>query len=222
MRCALVLFFLATASALHVQRPKLALPVREAQAACIGAALCSAALLANPTQATAVSRAEEMGIVQRTPREMGINTEADAVAELTAATYPIIAHLDEKTFAPFVTDVANLIIKERTPAYKANLAKSVDLGLDWFLSIPDPKVKDVELFVKNAFDGLSPDTCTLVPLPPASLFDKVVRSPAFAAADPAKVKAFEAEAKGVVGAFASARSGDRVCLPTVKKTRPTA
>ena len=214
MRALVVLLAVWSATALHV--PKLPLKlVRKAQAACVGVALCSSAALTIPTPATAITRAEELGYVQAQFE----GTDPEAVIEVTAAAYPIIANLKEKTFTPFVTKVAELIIKDRGAKYTADLAKSVDLGLDWFLSLSPEKVKDSTGAVKDAFKGLSPDTCTLVPLPPAALFDKVVASPAFTSADPAKVKAFEDEAKGVVDAFAAARKGDLVCLPTLNNVQ---
>ena len=204
----------ASAAALRAPRlqPRL---VRKAQAACVGVALCSSAALASPTLATAATRAEELGYVQAQFE----GTDPEAVIEVTAAAYPIIANLREKTFAPFVTKVAELVIKDRGAKYTADLAKSVDLGLDWFLSLSPEKVKDSTGAVRDAFKGLSPDTCALVPLPPAALFERVAASPAFAGADPAKLEAFEAEAKGVVDAFAAARSGDSVCLPTLNNVQ---
>ena len=152
MRALVVLLAVWSATALHV--PKLPLKlVRKAQAACVGVALCSSAALAIPTPATAITRAEELGYVQAQFE----GTDPEAVIEVTAAAYPIIANLKEKTFTPFVTKVAELIIKDRGAKYTADLAKSVDLGLDWFLSLSPEKVKDSTGAVKDAFKVYDPN-----------------------------------------------------------------
>ena len=119
------------------------------------------------------SRAEELGYVQAQFE----GTDPEAVIEVTAAAYPIIANLQAKTFAPFVTKVAELVIKDRGAKYTADLAKSVDLGLDWFLSLSPEKVKDSTGAVRDAFKGLSPDTCALVPLPPLTARSELAALP---------------------------------------------
>ena len=55
-------------------------------------ALCSSAALASPTLATAATRAEELGYVQAQFE----GTDPEAVIEVTAAAYPIIANLRER------------------------------------------------------------------------------------------------------------------------------
>jgi hypothetical protein len=160
--------------------------VARCQQLAVGAALC-AALVAAPAHATALD---------------------DAVAEVSDSAYPVLRALKPETFGPFVTKVGDLVLKAVPPA---KLSKAVDQGLDYFLSVPPAKVGAVASATKEAFSGLSVDTCVLVPLPPAALFNKFVAADAVAQVDAAKLKSFAEEARGVVSAIP--RKGDLACLP---------
>ena len=70
--------------------------------------------------------------------------------------------------------------------------------------------------VKGAFDGLKPDSCELVPLPPPSLVAKFTGSEGFAAADATKLKAFDDKWGPTLRALPRTQDGAKICLPSAE------
>ena len=68
--------------------------------------------------------------------------------------------------------------------------------------------------VKGAFDGLKPESCELVPLPPPSLLAKFTGSEGFAAADATKLKAFDDKWGPTLRALPRTQDGAKICLPS--------
>lgn len=125
--------------------------------------------------------------------------------ELATAAHPILAAQTADTFPAFTEKIANLIFKVKSD----KLAKSIDLGLDAFLSVPKDKVDALESALKAEMGGLKTSDCTLVPLPPASLADKFATA-ASGSAD--KLKAFDSLYGGSLKTLQKTDSA--VCLPS--------
>ena len=162
-------------------------PIASARQRVIEAALCSALLVAGP------------------PAHAGLT---EAITEAADASYPIIRAAGRaEAFAPFANRLTSLVLS----ASPASLAKTVDAGLDVFLSIPGAKVDATAEALASAVGGLQPATCELFPLP-TELMERVARSDALAAADQAKLKAVNERSLAALRAVP--KRDDAFCLPT--------
>merc|ERR1740139_218506 len=173
----------------------LRLPVHPAKVAEAGkaflAAACSASLLAGvPHQAIAAPSLNE------------------AIVEVSQTSYPILKALKAETFVPFSAKIGKLVL-DIAPD---KLGKSIDLGVDVFLSAPAEKLATLNGVVKESFAGIEAASCTLVPLPSSAAATKF-KDIATASVDAAKLKAF-AEAYGpTLAALPKTEAGDFICLP---------
>merc|ERR1719162_1657148 len=171
----------------------LRLPVHPAKVAEAGkaflAAACSASLLAGvPHQAIAAPSLNE------------------AIVEVSQTSYPILKALKAETFVPFSAKIGKLVL-DIAPD---KLGKSIELGVDVFLSVPPEKLAALNGVVKDSFAGLEATSCTLVPLPSAASAN-TFQEVATATVDAAKLKAF-AEAYGPT-LSALPRTEAAICLP---------
>ncbi len=158
------------------------------------AALCSAQLLAAPAFAVPP-------------------TLQEAIIETSEAAYPVLKVLPADSFPAFATKIGDLFL-----GFKPDkLSKSIDLGVDLFLSVPEADLTTFNGVVKDAFDGLKPDSCDLVPLPPPSLVQKFTSSVGFAGADAGKLKAFDEKWGPTLKALAKTDDGAKICLPAAEK-----
>ena len=169
---------------------KLSLPTN-ALAACA----LSAALVSTPFPSIAVSLEE-------------------AVGEVVAATEPFIKAQDAAAVGSFETKLIDTLLT----AKPAELGKTIDAGIDVFLSLPKDKVASLTETVKSAAAQAKPGGCssTIVPAPPfipAAQRKLFASSEAVAAADPAKVKAFADAAGPALKALDGLGSGETICLP---------
>merc|ERR1719162_2256021 len=172
----------------------LRLPVHPAKVAEAGkaflAAACSASLLAGvPHQAIAAPSLNE------------------AIVEVSQTSYPILKALTAETFVPFSAKIGKLVL-DIAPD---KLDKSIELGVDAFLSVPPEKLAALNGVVKDSFAGLEAASRTLVPLPSAASANKF-KEVATAKVDAAKLKAF-AEAYGPT-LSALPRTEAAICLPS--------
>eukprot|EP00966_Prymnesium_polylepis_P289061 6676704-Prymnesium_polylepis.3 len=125
--------------------------------------------------------------------------------------YPILKALPQDTFPPFADKLGSLILGIKPD----KLAKSIDLGIDVYLSVPPEKVTEFNAALKDAFGDLKPGACELVPLPSPAFVSKVASSEAFAQVDTARIAAF----KDKWGATLSAlpKTDSAICLPASEK-----
>jgi len=156
------------------------------------AALCAASLQMAPMPALAAPTVNE------------------AIVEVSQASYPILKALKSETFGPFSEKVSNLILDIRPE----KLGKTIDLAVDVFNSVPPEKVKTFDSAVKVAFEGLSPTSCSLVPLPSASITPKF-SAVAASKVDPSKLKEFDEKWGGIITALPKTEAA--ICLPPVDK-----
>lgn len=149
-----------------------------------------------------------------TPASAAVEVDSplgSAIIDVADTSYPILKQLKAAQLGPFTDKVADVILRKRDPKYYPNLAATLDLTIDWFLSIPAENIAAVNAAVAEGSKGLDPEAgCALVPLPQAA-FAKLAASEPVAKIDPVKRAAFAELAKGSVGALA--RRGDAVCLP---------
>jgi len=145
------------------------------------------------------------------PAALAAPTLPEAIVETSEAAYPILKALPKDTFPPFSAKLADLFLGIKPD----KLAKSLDLGIDVFLSVPDEKVTAFNGVVKEAFDGLKTDSCDLVPLPPKATVDKFTSSEALAAVDAAKLKAFDDKWGPTLKALP--KTDAAICLPAAEK-----
>lgn len=161
----LVLLLVAGASGLRL--PTLPRVTEHAKAAGAAAAL-SALLVAAPVSA-------------------GVS---EAAKDLTDAAYPIIGSLQKDKVAPLASKAVGVALT----ASPREIIKTVDAGLDAFLSVPPEKfyanVKALKSAVHEAAEGKA--ACNLVCLPPLESAEKVgsTAADALATIDQSKVKAF--------------------------------
>ena len=157
------------------------------------AGFCSAQLLASPVFAAP--------------------TLTEAIVETSASAYPILKALPSDTFPAFSAKIGDLFL-----GFKPDkLAKSINLGVDLFNSVPQDDLTAFNAVVKESFAGLSADSCELVPLPPPSLVQKFTSSEGFAAADADKLKAFDSKWGGTLRALPRSQDGAKICLPPTEK-----
>jgi len=154
------------------------------------AALCSASLVATPLPALAAASLNEV------------------IVEVSETSYPIIKSLKAETFGPFCDKIGNLLLSIKPD----KLGKSIELGVDVFTSLPPEKIDAFSATVKDAFANEKVDSCTLVPLPPASLADRF-KAVATEKVDASKLKEFDDKWGPTLGALAKTDSA--ICLPPV-------
>ena len=144
------------------------------------------------------------------PAYAAVTLEA-AVNEVTEAAYPFLVAQKAETFAPFEEKLFGALLSAKPD----ELGKTIDAGIDVFLSIPADKVAALNAVLKEASTAATASGCeNVVPSPvPKSVLSKLASSDAVAAADPAKVKAFS-DAAGPV--LKSLPTGDTICLPSVE------
>lgn len=138
----------------------------------------------------------------------------DAIVELSEASYPILK-AQTANFPPFTAQVGDLFLKIKPD----KLAKSIDLGLNVFDSVPADKVAAFTSVVKAEYSGVKTDTCSLVPLPPQSLLEKVKASSAVSQVDSAKFSAFADKWGAAFAALPKTESA--ICLPSTPASLDT-
>ena len=143
------------------------------------------------------------------PAHAKVTLEA-AVAEQVEASYPFLAAQKAETFAPFEEKLIGTLLS----AKPEELGKTIDAGIDVFLSLPSDKVAALTAVLKEASASATAGGCTnQVPSPvPKSIVSKFASSDAVKAADPAKVQAFVNAAGPALKALPT---GDTICLPPV-------
>jgi hypothetical protein len=172
-------------------QPESLLAAAHASKSALLAALCSASLLSSPPALALPPTIDE------------------AIVEMTEASYPIIAALEEPGFPSFGEKVGKLLLGIDSK----RLGKAIDLGLDVYATVPPEKITTFNGQLKEAFSGLSTDSCTLVPLPPASLVQPF-KAIAAENVDAAKLKAF-GDAWGATLPLLS-KTDSAICLPPVE------
>ena len=155
---------------LHGVQSALKQAEQSAKAAAIGC-LCSASIVFAPTATPAAAP-----------------TMNDAIVEFTEALHPVLA-IQNTAFPALTEQAAALVFNSIEPA---KLAKSIDVSLDALNSVPSEKISAFNGVIKEAFNGLSIDTCGVVPLPPADLLGKIAATEAGSLVDAAKLKAWDA------------------------------
>lgn len=116
-----------------------------------------------------------------------------AAIEFTDAAYPIIGSLKAKQVAPLTGKAIGVALT----ASPQEIIKTVDAGLDAFLSVPPEKfISTVKALKAATAQATSASSCNLICMPPLDLSEKVGASAAdaLASADKAKVKAFADQA----------------------------
>jgi len=188
----LLLVCLSLSSALRLQPPS---ALAKAKAAFV-AAMCSAQLCAGTAQAAV------------TP---GYPNLPAAIVETSQASYPILKALPKDTFPPFADKIGNIVLGIKPE----KLAKSIDLGIDMYLSVPQEAVTTFNGALKDAFGDLKPDNCDLVPLPSPAFVSKVASSEALAQVDAAKLAAFNEKWGASLSALS--KTDTAICLPSPEK-----
>ena len=135
-------------------------------------------------------------------------TVDEVIVEVTESAYPIITKLDGAAFTSFGDKVGKLLL-DLGPA---KIGKTIDLALDAYATVPDATVKKFDGVVGDAFSGLKPDSCTLVPLPSRASADKFA-SLAKSTVDSGKLSKFSSTWGPTVGKLST--KGDAICLPPV-------
>ena len=130
------------------------------------------------------------------------------IVESTDAAYPILKALEPGPFAGW-TELLGKVALEIDPA---KLGKSLDLLLDVYNSVPNDKVTTFSGIIKDSFAGLTPDSCTLVPLPAASVAERL-KGVATQTLDSAKLKAFGEKWGPTLSGLSKTPSS--ICLPSV-------
>ena len=148
--------------------------LREGAHAAVGVALLCASLLGEPAVADsylATDLREADARLERSITSLSLSSRAVLKAQTT------------ETIGAYASSIVDIALN----AEPAELAKLVNVGLDAALSVPPDSAAALTRNVKEAFSGLSPDSCDLVPLPTGAL-ERVVGSNALSGADPAKRK----------------------------------
>lgn len=131
----------------------------------------------------------------------------EAIVDVSQSSYPILKALRAETFVPFSEKIGKLLLD----IPKDKLGKSLGLGVDMYNSVPADKVTALNEVVTGAFADLKPDSCTLVPLPSASVAEKFTAI-AGETVDPAKLKAFGEAWGPTLSALPKTDAG--ICLPS--------
>lgn len=104
------------------------------------------------------------------------------------AIHPVLAAQNQAL--PALTEQVAALIFGTVP--DDQLAKSIEVSIDALTSVPSNKISSLNGVVKEAFDGLTTDTCQVVPLPNKDLLGKIAKTDAFARVDKAKLQALDA------------------------------
>ena len=131
-----------------------------------------------------------------------------AITELAQSSHPILKAQTADTFPKFTNSIGELVLKKVKPD---KLGRSLDLGIDAFLSVPPEKIKALEKALQSEFADLKTDSCDLVPLPPSSLADKFRSSDAAKSVSADKWKRFDDLYGGSLAALS--RTETSICLP---------
>jgi len=158
------------------------------------ATLCAALTLGPPAHAAYLDQ-DFQDASQRVERSL---------ITLADATYGILKGQTSETTSGFISAVIDV----GNGADDKELASLVDRGLDVALSLP---VQETTGALKDAFAGLSTDTCQMVPLSRASI-DQLLRPNTLASVDPAKRKASTERYAATLEAVPRTDMG--VCLPS--------
>ena len=125
-------------------------------------------------------------VVQPLPGHAGI---PEAATDLADAVYPILGSLKKEKVAPLASKAVGVALT----ASPKELIKTVDAGLDAFLSIPPDKFyANVKALKAATAQAAGASECNLVCLPPLAAAEKVgaTAGDALATVDTGKVKAF--------------------------------
>jgi len=164
--------------------------------AIVGVVANSALALRLPTAPTqrakeaAVCAALSTLLVCQPPAFAGV---PEAAKEFTDAAYPIIGSLKKKEVAPLASKAVGVALT----ASPQDIIKTVDTGLDAFLSVPPEKfIATVKALKAATGQAVGVKECNLVCMPPLDASEKVgaAAADALGAADPAKIKAFANQA----------------------------
>ena len=96
-----------------------------------------------------------------------------SIGSLAAASHIVLAAQTADTLPPYASALVDIALSTDT----AELKKLVERAVDVALSLPPDAVAAAKGEVKEAFSGLKPGSCELVPLPMAT-FDRVLASEA--------------------------------------------
>jgi len=169
MRLALVASLVATSAALRLPSAFIAKAEQAVKTAV--ATTIAASLLVSPIQTPAAAPP----------------TLNEAIVEFTEAIYPVIA-VQNDAFPALTNELAALVFNSAKPA---QMAKAIDISLDALLSVPPDRISAFNAVAKEAFDGLSPPSCQLAPLPFKSTVDSVMQTDALGMVDKARLKAYD-------------------------------
>ena len=181
----------ASSVASQASKASLSSVASQASKAALMTALCSASLLGTPAPALAVPTLNE------------------AIVEVSESSYPILKALSPEAFPKFAEKLGGLFLEIRPE----KLGKSLELAIDVLDSVPPDQLTTFNTVLKEAFSDLKPDSCSLVPLPPASLADKF-GAVASEQVDAAKLKEFSKTWGPSLKALS--RTDTAICLPSVE------
>lgn len=117
----------------------------------------------------------------------------EAAKELTDAAYPIIGALKKDTVAPLTGKAVGVALT----ANPKEIIKTIDAGLDAFLSVPPEKfIATAKALKKATAQASGASSCNLICMPSVELSEGVgaAAADALSAADKGKVKAFADQA----------------------------
>ncbi len=132
----------------------------------------------------------------------------DVIVETTEASYPILRALEPAPFQGWTSLIGKLIFEIDS----AKLGPAIDLLADVYNLVPDAEVLTFNSALDEAFAGLKPDVCELVPLPDASLGNRLTAI-ATQTVDPSKLKSVATKWQKTLDALPKTDSS--ICLPTV-------
>lgn len=159
--------------------------------------------VSNPAKAAVVAGALGAMLAGAPPAFAGSATEA--AVNLADAAYPIVGDLQAKTVAPLTGKVVSLALTSDSK----NIIKTIDMGLDAFLSSDSGKfIATVKALKAATAEASGASSCNLVCLPSVGAAENVAKAAADAlgTADGGKVKAFVGQAIKTV------QSGDKMAL----------
>jgi len=160
-------------------------------------------------QSTLLAAACSVSLITTPPALAVPPTLNEAIIEASEASYPIIKALEPQVFPSFTEKIGKLLLDIKPE----KIGRSIELAIDVFNSVPDNDVTTFTGIVKETFVDLKTDSCTLVPLPSASLADRF-KSVASTTVDAAKLKAFGAAWGPSIAALS--KTDDAICLPPVE------
>ena len=149
--------------------------IRQGAHAAVAAALLCASLLGEPAVAADGYLATDL-------READARLER-SITSLSDSARAVLKAQTTETIGGYASSIVDIALN----AEPAELAKLVSIGLDTALSVPPDSSAALTRNVKEAFTGLSPDSCDLVPLPTGAI-ERILGSNALSGADPAKRK----------------------------------